>query len=91
LDGGTKDQMSKLIEFLKKERILHLATINEKNTPHIVPVWYLYSSKKIMLEQTLKLKKQEILKIIKKLAFPLMLVSMHQIFLGLWEKELQNY
>ena len=39
--------MSKQTEFLKKEKILHLATIDEKNSPHIVPVWYMYSAGKI--------------------------------------------
>jgi len=34
-------------EFLKSEKILRLATIDKNKTPHIVPVWYRYSGKKI--------------------------------------------
>ena len=49
MGGGTRNQMSKLTEFLKKEKILHLATIDDKCTPHIIPVWYLYSGKKIYI------------------------------------------
>ena len=70
--GGTENQMSKQTEFLKKEKILHLATIDEKNSPHIVPVWYMYSAKKSILEQIPKLKKQRISKNIEKLVFVLM-------------------
>ena len=80
--GGTENQMSKQNEFLKKEKILHLATIDEKNSPHIVPVWYMYNAKKSMLEQILKLRKQRISKNIQKLVFVLMLVLTHQIFLA---------
>ncbi|MGQ0795053.1 MAG: pyridoxamine 5'-phosphate oxidase family protein [Nitrosopumilaceae archaeon] len=29
-------------KFLKSQKILRLATIDKKGTPHIVPVWYLY-------------------------------------------------
>lgn len=29
-------------KFLKSQKILRLATIDEKGMPHIVPVWYLY-------------------------------------------------
>jgi len=41
--------MSKQDEFLKKQKILHLATIGKNKTPHIVPVWYRYSTKKIFI------------------------------------------
>lgn len=33
-------------KFLKKQKILHLATLDKKGNPHIVPVWYKYSAKK---------------------------------------------
>ena len=49
--------MSKQTEFLKKEKILHLATIDEKNSPHIVPVWYMYSAKKIYVGTNTKTQK----------------------------------
>jgi len=31
-------------KFLKSQKILRLATISKRGTPHIVPVWYLYKS-----------------------------------------------
>jgi len=34
-------------EFLKSQKILRLATIDKNKIPHIVPVWYRYSGKKI--------------------------------------------
>ena len=61
--------MSKQIEFLKKEKILHLATIDEKNSPHIVPVWYLYSAKKIYVGTNTKTQKAKNIKIHKKVSF----------------------
>ena len=69
MDGGTKNQMSKLIEFLKKEKILHLATIDEKNTPHIVPVWYLYSARKIYVGTNTRTQKVKNIKVHKKVSF----------------------
>ena len=41
--------MNKRDEFLKSQKILRLATIGKNNTPHIVPVWYKYSSKKFYI------------------------------------------
>jgi len=41
--------MNKRDEFLKSQKILRLATIGKNNTPYIVPVWYMYSSKKIYI------------------------------------------
>ena len=67
--GGTENQMSKQTEFLKKEKILHLATIDEKNSPHIVPVWYLYSAKKIYVGTNTKTQKAKNIKIHKKVSF----------------------
>ena len=61
--------MSKQIEFLKEEKILHLATIDEKNSPHIVPVWYLYSAKKIYVGTNTKTQKAKNIKIHKKVSF----------------------
>ena len=36
-------------EFLKSQKVLRLATIGKNKTPHIVPVWYRYSLKKIYI------------------------------------------
>jgi general stress protein 26 len=41
--------MNKRDEFLKSQKVLRLATIGKNKTPHIVPVWYLYSSKKFYI------------------------------------------
>ncbi len=35
--------------FLKKQKILHLATLDKKGNPHLVPVWYKYSAKKFYI------------------------------------------
>ena len=67
--GDTKNKMSELIEFLKKEKILHLATIDEKNSPHIVPVWYMYSAKKIYVGTNTKTEKAKNIKNSKKVSF----------------------
>ena len=61
--------MSELIKFLKKEKILHLATIDEKNSPHIVPVWYMYSSKKIYIGTNTRTQKAKNIKNHKKVSF----------------------
>ena len=61
--------MSELIKFLKKEKILHLATIDENNSPHIVPVWYLYSSKKIYIGTNTRTQKAKNVKNHKKVSF----------------------
>jgi len=36
----------KTSEFLKSQKILRLATIDSKNNPHIVPVWYEFRNNK---------------------------------------------
>ena len=69
MDGGTKNQMSKLIEFLKKEKILRLATIDDQNIPHIVPVWYLYNARKIYVGTNTRTQKAKNIKIHKKVSF----------------------
>lgn len=39
--------MNRREEFLKTQKILHFTTIGKKKTLHVVPVWYMYSSRKI--------------------------------------------
>ncbi|MCV0430415.1 pyridoxamine 5'-phosphate oxidase family protein [Nitrosopumilus sp.] len=41
--------MNKRDEFLSQQKILRLATVGKNKTPHIVPVWYRYSGKKIYI------------------------------------------
>jgi len=41
--------MTKRDDFIKTQKVLRLATIDQKGTPHIVPVWYLYSAKKFYI------------------------------------------
>jgi general stress protein 26 len=36
-------------KFLKAQKILHLATLDAKGNPHLVPVWYKYSAKKFYI------------------------------------------
>lgn len=36
-------------EFLKKQKILRLATIDSKGNPHLVPVWYKHIGKKFYI------------------------------------------
>ena len=61
--------MSKRDEFLRKEKILRLATIDKDLTPHIVPVWYLYSGKKIYIGTNTKTEKARNVKLHKKVSF----------------------
>jgi len=41
--------MNKRDEFLREQKILRLSTIGKNKTPHISPVWYRYSGKKIYI------------------------------------------
>ena len=41
--------MNKRDEFLKSQKVLRLATISKNKTPHIAPVWYMHSGKKIYI------------------------------------------
>lgn len=61
--------MNRKDEFLKTQKILHLTTIGSRNIPHIVPVWYLYSSKKIYIGTNTKTKKAQNVKKNNKVAF----------------------
>lgn len=45
------------VQFLKKQKILHLATIDSKGTPHLVPVWYKYIGKKFYIGTNTKTSK----------------------------------
>jgi general stress protein 26 len=61
--------MNKRDEFLKSQKVLRLSTISKDKTPHIVPVWYLYSSKKIYIGTNTRTKKAKNLKKNKRIAF----------------------
>jgi len=61
--------MNRKDEFLKTQKILHLTTIGSKKIPHVVPVWYLYSSKKIYIGTNTKTKKAQNVKRNNKVAF----------------------
>ena len=61
--------MSKRIEFLRKQKILHLATIDKSGTPHIVPVWYMYNSKNIYVGTNTNTEKAKNIKKHKKVSF----------------------
>jgi nitroimidazol reductase NimA-like FMN-containing flavoprotein (pyridoxamine 5'-phosphate oxidase superfamily) len=54
--------MSKRDEFLKKQKILRLATLDNKDNPHIVPVWYLFNSKKLYIGTNSKTEKAKNIK-----------------------------
>jgi nitroimidazol reductase NimA-like FMN-containing flavoprotein (pyridoxamine 5'-phosphate oxidase superfamily) len=54
--------MNKRDEFLKKQKILRLATIGKNKTPYIVPVWYRYSGKKFYIGTNTKTQKAKNIK-----------------------------
>ncbi len=43
--------------FLKTQKVLRLATIDQSGNPHIVPVWYLYSGRKFYIGTNTKTQK----------------------------------
>ena len=61
--------MNKRDEFLKSQKVLRLATIDKNKTPHIAPVWYLYSGKKIYIGTNTKTQKVKNAKTNKRVAF----------------------
>lgn len=61
--------MRKRDEFLKSQKILRLSTISKNKTPHIVPVWYRYSTKKIFVGTNSKTEKAKNVKRNKHVAF----------------------
>ena len=56
-------------KFLKSQKVLRLATIGDKKNLHIVPVWYLYSSKKIFIGTNTKTQKAKNAKKNKRVSF----------------------
>lgn len=61
--------MTKKDEFLKSQKILRLATLGKNNSPHIVPVWYLYSAKKFYIGTNTRTQKAKNIKKNKKISF----------------------
>ncbi len=61
--------MSKRDEFLKKQKILRLATLDKNDNPHVVPVWYLFSSKKLYIGTNSKTEKAKNVKNNNKVSF----------------------
>ena len=61
--------MNKRDEFLKLQKVLQLATIDKSKTPHIAPVWYLYSGKKIYIGTNTKTQKAKNAKSNKRVSF----------------------
>ncbi len=55
--------------FLKSQKILRLATIDDKGMPHIVPVWYLYSQKKFYVGTNTRTEKAKNLRKNKQVSF----------------------
>ncbi len=55
--------------FLKTQKVLRLATIDNTGTPHIVPVWYLYSQKKFYIGTNTKTEKAKNLRKNKRVSF----------------------
>ena len=61
--------MNKRDEFLKSQKVLRLATVGKDKTPHIVPVWYMYSSKKIYIGTHTRTQKAKNIKKNKRIGF----------------------
>ncbi len=61
--------MNRRDKFLKSQKVLRLATIDKSKTPHIAPVWYLFSGKKIYIGTNTKTKKAKNVKTNKRASF----------------------
>ena len=61
--------MNKRDEFLKSQKILRLATVDKNKTPHIAPVWYMYSGRKIYVGTNSTTKKARNVKTNKQVSF----------------------
>ncbi|MBI5697829.1 MAG: pyridoxamine 5'-phosphate oxidase family protein [Thaumarchaeota archaeon] len=55
--------------FLRKQKILHLATIDSRGMPHLVPVWYKYVGKKFYIGTNTKTTKAKNIMKNKKVCF----------------------
>lgn len=56
-------------EFLKSQKILRLATIDQFGNPHIVPVWYMYDNDKFYVGTNTKTRKAKNIKKNSKVSF----------------------
>ena len=54
--------MNRRDEFLKTQKVLRLSSIGENKTLHVVPVWYMFSSKKIYVGTNTRTQKVKNLK-----------------------------
>ena len=61
--------MLKRDEFLKKQKVLRLATLDKNGNPHVVPVWYLFNSKKLYIGTNSKTEKAKNVKNNNKISF----------------------
>ena len=59
----------KTSEFLKSQKILRLATIDDENNPHIVPVWYEFRNKKFYVGTNTRTRKVKNIKMNPKVSF----------------------
>jgi len=59
----------KTSKFLKSQKILRLATIDDKNNPHIVPVWYEFRNKKFYVGTNTRTRKVKNIKMNPKVSF----------------------
>lgn len=67
--GGLEKVMVKKDEFLKSQKVLRIATIDRNGVPHIVPVWYMYSKKRIYIGTNTKTEKAKNIKKNKRVSF----------------------
>ena len=61
--------MNRRDEFLKTQKVLHLTTLGSNKIPHVVPVWYMYSAKKIYIGTNTRTQKAKNIKKNNKVAF----------------------
>ena len=59
----------KTSEFLKSQKILRLATIDSKNNPHIIPVWYEFRNNKFYIGTNTRTRKAKNIKKNPKVSF----------------------